>query len=140
MAADDRTAAGQDERPEAGSSGPTGSFPALVGLARRSVLVSALIGLAALVVTGFALMQLREHHLDSAVRNLQHVAYGLAEQTSREIVDADRNLVRIVEAARLQPELIQAREQREAVVPRNLASIGQAAAMLYVEPNGERHA
>jgi len=138
MAADDTTAAGQGERRD-GDSTPTGSFPALVGLARRSVLVSVLIGLAALVVTGFALMQLRQHHLDSALRNLQHVAYGLSEQTAREIIEADRNLLRIAEAARLQPDMIQMPEQREAVVPRNLASIGQAAAMLYVEPGGERH-
>jgi PAS domain S-box-containing protein len=139
MAADDRPAAGQSGAAEHGSSNPTGAFPALIGLARRSVLVSALIGLAALLITGFALMELRNHHVESTLRGLQHIAYGLAEQTARQITEADRNLVRITDAARLQPELLQDREQRNRVLQRNLSSIAQASAILYVEPNGQRH-
>ncbi len=138
MAADDRPTAGQNGAAEHGSS-PTGSFPALIGLARRSVLVSALIGLAALLITGFALMELRSHHVESTLRGLQHVAYGLAEQTARQITEADRNLARIAEAARLHPERLQDPEQRNGVLQRNLTSIVQASAVMYVEPNGRRH-
>lgn len=119
--------------------GGTGSFPALMRLARRSVLVTALIGLAALVVAGFALMQMRDHNLDSAVRNLRHVAYGLADETAREISEADRNLARLSEAATLRPELLENSQQRERLLPRNLASIAQAAAIAYTDSFGQRH-
>ena len=139
MAVADREASGQHDGPQEGGNGPAGSSPALVGLARRAVLVSALIGIAALVATVFALMQLREHNLDASVRNLQHVAYGLAEQTSREILEADRNLLRIIDAAKLHPGLLEDGAEREGLLPRNLASIAQAAAIAYTDGAGERH-
>src|SRR5687768_5284144 len=133
MAVDDRTAGGQQDSPAVATTGSSpGSFPALIGLARRSVVLAGLIGVASLVATGFALMQLRDYHVQTAVRTLQHVAYGLSEVTSRQIVEADRNIVRILEAARLQPELLADREQRDRVIPRNLSSIGQASAIAFI--------
>jgi PAS domain S-box-containing protein len=140
MAADDRTAGGQHDSPAAATTGSgPGSFPALIGLARRSVVLAGLIGVASLVATGFALMQLRDYHVQTAVRTLQHVAYGLSEVTSRQIVEADRNILRILEAARLQPELLADREQRDRVIPRNLSSIGQASAIAFIDAQGDRH-
>ena len=112
---------------------------ALLRLARRSVLLTAIVGLGAVGATAFALWQMREQQLEASLRHLAHVARGLSEQTSREILDADQDLLRMVGAARLQPERLQLREQRDQVMPRNLASIDQAAAMAFIDSYGARH-
>ena len=138
MAADDRAAAAQDHRAQADSGG-TGSFPALMRIARRSVLVSAVIGVAALAVAAFALMQMREHSIESALHNLRHVAYGLSDQTAHEISEADRNLARLREAASLRPDILEDARQRDLLLQRNLASMAQAAALAYTDSAGHRH-
>ncbi len=136
MAAEEHTADRQRGPARAPSPDP---FPALLGLARRSVLVAGVIGLAAVCVTALALWQLRQHQIEASVRNLLHVSRGLAEQTSREILEADQDLLRIVEAARSRPGMLDDREHREGVMMRNLNSITQAAAMTYVDRSGTRH-
>jgi signal transduction histidine kinase len=136
MAAEDQTADRRDGPASKDISSPAEPLPALLRLARRSVLVTAVVGLAAVCATAGALWQLRQHHLDASVRNLQHVARGLAEQTSREIVDADHDLLRI---ARFEPERLQDRGERERLMARNLSGIAQAASIAYIDAGGEQH-
>ena len=95
--------------------------------------------MAALAATGFALWQMREDHIAASARHLEHLARGLAEQTAREIVDADQDLLRIIGAARIQPERILLPEQREHVMARNVSSIAQAAALAFIDPDGKGH-
>ena len=112
---------------------------ALLRLARRSVALTAVFGAAALATAGFALWQMRGDHISASARHLAHIARGLAEETSREIVDADQDLLRIIGAARVQPERILVPEQRERVMARNVSTIGQAAALAFVDPDGISH-
>jgi signal transduction histidine kinase len=103
------------------------------------MLLTALFGAAALGATGFALWQMHEDHIASSARHLTHTARGLAEQTAREIVDADRDLLRIIGGARIQPERLQQTDQRERVMARNVSSITQAAALAFIDRAGARH-
>jgi signal transduction histidine kinase len=139
MAAEDQAAVSRDDRIIGCAAPPPDPRPALLRLARRGLVVTSLIGLAAVCAAAFALWQMRQHHVDAAVRNLVHVARGLSEQTSREITEADQDLARIIGAALLQPERLQNPEQRSRVMARNVASTAQAAAIAYIDPEGRAH-
>jgi signal transduction histidine kinase len=102
------------------------------------VLLTALFGAAALCATGFALWQMRDGEIEASARHLSHMVRGLAEQTAREIADADQDLLRMIGAARLQPERLREPEQRERVMARNVSSITQAAALAFVDGSGRR--
>jgi signal transduction histidine kinase len=134
------------EGPPAIRSGSTAIRPAapeplraLVRLARRGMLFTAAFSLAALAATGFALWQMRADHIGSSARQLAHLARGIAEETSREIADADQDLLRIVGAARIQPERLFDPDQRAAVMARNVSSITQASALAFLDADGALH-
>ena len=112
---------------------------ALLRLARRSVVLTALFGTAALTAAGFALWHMREDHVGASARHLAYIARGLAEQTAREIVDADQDLLRMTASARVQPERYLTPQQRATIMERNVASIAQAAALAFIDPAGAGH-
>jgi signal transduction histidine kinase len=139
MAAEDQTAVSPDDLFIGSAAPPLDPRPALLRLARRGLVVTALIGLAAVCAAAFALWQMRQHDVDSAARNLLHVARGLSAQTSREIAEADQDLTRIAAAARLQPESLRNAEQRSRIMAGSVENIAQAAAIAYIDPDGTRH-
>jgi PAS domain S-box-containing protein len=135
MPVDRPAAAEQDALPRPAA--PAGPFPALIKLARRSILVSVVIGVGAFGATTFALWQLREKHVDTALRSLQHLAYGLAEQTSRDLTEADQHLQRIVVWSEIRAGVFEDPGELQRLMSRNLSSIAQVASIAYVTPEGK---
>ncbi|HEX2829087.1 MAG TPA: ATP-binding protein [Burkholderiales bacterium] len=102
-------------------------------------MLTALFCAGAVAATGLALWQMRSSEIDASARHLAHLARGLAEQTAREIVDTDQDLLRIVGGARIRPERLLAEPTRAEVLNRNVTAITQAAALAFVDPAGHRH-
>lgn len=139
MGGEEQAAHQQDDRLLTNAASSAEALPALLRFARRSVLVAAVLSLTAAIAAGYAFWQSRQQHVEASSGTLLHVARTLAQQTAREINEADQHLLRIVGAARAQPELLQDREQRERMMATELAGIAQAAAIAYLDPEGERH-
>ena len=139
MGGEEQTAHQQNDGLLKNTSSSADALPALLRFARRSVFVAALVSVAAVLAAGYALWQSHQQRVESSAGNLLHITRALAQQTAREITQADQDLLRIVGAARAQPGLLQDREQREAMMTRELARITQAAAIAYLDADGERH-